>query len=159
MTMTSMSSNKSQQLQTSASTPDGSPPLNVDAMTIHDRSNPPSDPSDAKGENSKAPMPSAPGTTSFSRPIPLKRPPGVHRRVSQGGGIQTTLDDAGSWHALSHQNAPAPADILEGAGTKDAKVGSSGVLGFLSRKAGRERSPKPQEPGILGKEGARRIIS
>jgi serine/threonine kinase 32 len=33
------------------------------------------------------------------------------------------------------------------------------MLGFLSRKKGRGHSPKPQERGILGKEGARVVIS
>jgi serine/threonine kinase 32 len=69
------------------------------------------------------------------------------------------LDEAGSWSGLSDQNSTLPADSLEGVGSKDGKGGSSGMLGFLSRKKGRDKSPKPQEPGILGKEGARRIIN
>lgn len=69
------------------------------------------------------------------------------------------LDEAGSWTSLSNQNATLPADSLEGVGTKDGKSGKSSMLGFLSGKKGRDKSPKPQEPGILGKEGARRIIS
>lgn len=35
----------------------------------------------------------------------------------------------------------------------------SGMLGLFSRKGGRARSPKPREPGVLGKEGARVIIN
>jgi len=35
----------------------------------------------------------------------------------------------------------------------------TGMLGFLTRKKGRGHSPKPQERGILGKEGARVVIS
>jgi len=35
---------------------------------------------------------------------------------------------------------------------------ASGMLGFLSRKRGRERSPKPRERGVIGKEGARVIV-
>jgi serine/threonine kinase 32 len=34
----------------------------------------------------------------------------------------------------------------------------SGMLGFLSRKKGRDRSPKAREKGVLGKEGARQIV-
>lgn len=34
----------------------------------------------------------------------------------------------------------------------------SGMLGFLSRKKGRDRSPKARERGVIGKEGARQII-
>ena len=67
------------------------------------------------------------------------------------------LDEAGSWSGLSDQNSTLPAESMEGTG-KDDK-GHGGMLGFLSRKKGRDRSPKPQEPGILGKEGARRIIA
>jgi serine/threonine kinase 32 len=100
-----------------------------------------------------------PNPTSFSRPIPPKRPNGARRKISKGGGIQTVLDEAGSWSGLSDQHATLPADSLEGIGAKDVKVVHSGMLGFLSRKTGRDKSPRPQEPGILGKEGARRIIS
>ena len=69
------------------------------------------------------------------------------------------LDEAGSWSGLSDHHATLPADSLEGVGARGAKGGNSGMLGFLTRKKGRDKSPKPQEPGILGKEGARRIIS
>jgi len=34
----------------------------------------------------------------------------------------------------------------------------SGMLGFLSKKKGRASSPKPQERGVLGKEGARVVV-
>lgn len=95
---------------------------------------------------------------SFSRPVPPHRP-GASRKASQSGGIQMILDEAGSWSGLSNHDATLPVDSLEGVGAKDGKSGASGMLGFLNRKKGRDRSPKPQEPGILGKEGARRIIS
>lgn len=68
------------------------------------------------------------------------------------------LDEAGSWSGLSDQSSTLPADSMEGADVKDGR-GGSGMLGFLSRKKGRDKSPKPQEPGVLGKEGARRIIN
>ena len=35
----------------------------------------------------------------------------------------------------------------------------SGMMGFLSRKKGRDRSPKAKERGVLGKEGARVVVS
>jgi serine/threonine kinase 32 len=35
---------------------------------------------------------------------------------------------------------------------------ASGMLGFLSRKKGRDRSPKARERGVIGKEGARVIV-
>ena len=40
----------------------------------------------------------------------------------------------------------------------DAAKRPSGMLGFLSRKKGRDRSPKAKERGVLGKEGARQIV-
>jgi serine/threonine kinase 32 len=73
-----------------------------------------------------------------------------------GGGVQVVLGETGSWSELAKQDATLPADAkLVEAGA--AKPG--GMLGFLSRKKGRGHSPKPQERGILGKEGARVVIS
>jgi serine/threonine kinase 32 len=66
------------------------------------------------------------------------------------------LDEAGSWSELSNHSS-LPAEGLEG--DSKGKSSNSGMLSFLSRKKGRDRSPKPTEPGVLGKEGARQIIS
>ena len=68
-----------------------------------------------------------------------------------------TLDETGSWSELANQKAPVSGEDTNG----DVKGQSKphGVLGFLTRKKGRERSPKPQEPGVLGKEGARVVIN
>ncbi|KAL5424857.1 hypothetical protein PMIN04_002959 [Paraphaeosphaeria minitans] len=66
---------------------------------------------------------------SYSRPMNNRRG-GPQRSTSMGGGVQ-------------NPNAERP----------------SGMLGFLSRKKGRDRSPKAKERGVLGKEGARVIIS
>jgi len=73
-----------------------------------------------------------------------------------GGGLQVVLGETGSWSELAKQDATLPADakLVEAEGGKP-----TGMLGFLSRKKGRGHSPKPQERGILGKEGARVIIS
>jgi serine/threonine kinase 32 len=71
--------------------------------------------------------------------------------------MQVTLDETGSWSELANQKAPLPRDDVNGDGKGQVKP--HGVLGFLSRKKGRERSPKPQEPGVLGKEGARVVIN
>lgn len=65
------------------------------------------------------------------------------------------LDESGSWSQLSDHTSSLPADA--GADGRGDKGGS--MLGFLSRKKGRDRSPKPKEPGVLGKLGARHIIS
>ena len=70
--------------------------------------------------------------------------------------MQVTLDEMGSWSQLAKQDATLPADAkLEVVGHKP----SGGMLSFLGRKKGRGHSPKPQERGILGKEGARVVIN
>ena len=71
--------------------------------------------------------------------------------------MQVTLDETGSWSELANQKAPVPGEDANGEPKGQPKP--HGVLGFLSRKKGRERSPKPQEPGVLGKEGARVVIN
>jgi serine/threonine kinase 32 len=62
------------------------------------------------------------------------------------------LGETGSWSELAKQDATLPADAALAARP-------NGMLGFLSRRRGRGHSPKPQERGILGKEGARVVIS
>ena len=106
---------------------------------------------------SPSPPPQAP---SFHRPLP--QPPrqqrGANRKMSKGGGVQMVLEETGSWSELANHSSTLPAEGLEGAAGK-GKSSNSGMLSFLSRKKGRDRSPKPTEPGVLGKEGARQIIS
>ncbi|RMD44009.1 hypothetical protein DV735_g1130, partial [Chaetothyriales sp. CBS 134920] len=95
---------------------------------------------------------------SFSRPIPPQRPQAAVRQVSKSGGVQMVLDEGGSWSNLADQSAVAlPTDAGAEAISKPDKSGS--MLGFLSRKSRRERSPKPSEAGVLGKIGARHVIS
>jgi len=61
---------------------------------------------------------------------------------------------------VADKNATMPAEAVRGDTAAGAKAGkASGMLGFLSRKGGRARSPKPREPGVLGKEGARVVMS
>lgn len=67
---------------------------------------------------------------------------------ASGTGVQVVLDEAGSWSALADQSAQPP-----------QKNKPSGMLGFLSKRKGRASSPKPQERGVLGREGARVIIA
>ena len=83
---------------------------------------------------------------------------GGTRSASKGGGMQVTLDETGSWSDLADKNATLPSDGISGAGSIKGQK-PSGMLGFLSRKGGRARSPKPREPGVLGKEGARVVVS
>ncbi|ESZ94296.1 hypothetical protein SBOR_5292 [Sclerotinia borealis F-4128] len=95
--------------------------------------------------------PLSPYQQSYNRP----NRPGGSRKESQGGGMQVVLGETGSWSELAKQDASLPAD----AKLIEAHAKPTGMLGFLSRKKGRGHSPKPQERGILGKEGARVIIS
>ena len=69
--------------------------------------------------------------------------------------MHVVLGETGSWSELADKSATIPAEGVRG--VKGAKP--TGMLGFLSRKGGRARSPKPREPGVLGKEGARVVIN
>ena len=77
--------------------------------------------------------------------------------------MQVVLDETGSWSDLANRgnNAllgdPCERDSRSGGGS-ERKGKPTGMLGFLSRKKGRERSPKPMERGVLGKEGARVVV-
>jgi serine/threonine kinase 32 len=97
---------------------------------------------------------------NFARPFvppPAARARPTARKTSKGGGVQMVLEEAGSWSELADQSATLPAEGFDA--SSKGKSTNSGMLSFLSRKKGRDRSPKPQEPGVLGKEGARQIIS
>jgi len=94
--------------------------------------------------------PTEPAPPSFSRPM-NNRPRGSQRSTSMGGGVQVVLDGTGSWSEMANQSSA----LVQNPQTEKP----SGMLGFLSRKKGRDRSPKAKERGVLGKEGARVIIS
>ncbi|KAJ5959372.1 uncharacterized protein N7479_006522 [Penicillium vulpinum] len=100
--------------------------------------------------------PSPPPAPSFHRPLPQhNRHRGATRQMSKSGGVQMVLNEAGSWSELAHNSIP-----IDGMDNSDDKgKQANGMLSFFSRKKGRDRSPKPTEPGVLGKEGARQIIS
>ena len=68
--------------------------------------------------------------------------------------MQVILGETGSWSELAKHDTTLPADAKS-----DAAVKSGGMLGIFKGKKGRGHSPKPQERGILGKEGARVVIS
>lgn len=106
---------------------------------------------DSPDNTANAQPPSAP-------PPGPNRPRGATRKTSKGGGVQMVLEEAGSWSELADHSSTLPAEGYDNASVK-GKSSNSGMLAFLSRKKGRDRSPKPQEPGVLGKEGARQIIS
>ncbi|MCJ1224387.1 hypothetical protein MMC12_001032 [Toensbergia leucococca] len=81
------------------------------------------------------------------------RPRGGARTASKGGGVQVVLEATGSWSELNNQNPPV--DVEETGPGRSNKA--HGMLGFLSRRV-RDRSPKPTERGVLGKEGARVVM-
>lgn len=146
---------------TQPSTPEGSPPISPTAMT-HEPQGQENFPA---LEELRTALPQSQlqsqgarpvsASKSFSRPIPPQRPQPASRQMSKSGGVQMVLDESGSWTQLSDQTSSLPGDAAgDGRGDK-----SGSVLGFLSRKKGRDRSPKPKEPGVLGKYGARHIIN
>jgi serine/threonine kinase 32 len=90
---------------------------------------------------------------STPQPHPQSRNGRPSRTASSTGGMQVVLGETGSWSDLAKQDATLPADA------KDLTSKPKGMLGFFARKNGRGHSPKPQERGILGKEGARVVIS
>lgn len=75
--------------------------------------------------------------------------------------MQVVLDETGSRSDLAHRDSSGVGERdgrdLHGSGGS-GKSKPNGMLGFLSRKKGRERSPKPTEAGVLGKEGARVVV-
>ena len=81
---------------------------------------------------------------------------GGTRSTSKGGGVQVVLGETGSWSDLADKSATLPAEGIKGGPKPGQKP--TGMLGFLTRKGGRSRSPKPREPGVLGKEGARVVV-
>ncbi|GAB7349346.1 hypothetical protein MBLNU459_g8479t1 [Dothideomycetes sp. NU459] len=93
----------------------------------------------------KAGLSSNPSSASRSH-----RPRGSTRSTSMSGGVQVVLNETGSWSEMANQSQ----SLVQ----EDRKA--AGMLGFLSRKKGRDRSPKAKERerGVLGKEGARVVI-
>ncbi|KAJ4371467.1 Serine/threonine kinase [Neocucurbitaria cava] len=129
--------------------PNGSPPL---PTTILNQTGNTGSPTSQRGERSDYfPTDGSETTTpSFSRPM-NNRNRGSQRSTSMGGGVQVVLNEHGSWTEMANQSSA----LVQNAQAEKP----SGMLGFLSRKKGRDRSPKAKERGVLGKEGARVIIS
>lgn len=142
--------------------PEASPPLRADmspSRTQGDENFPALDQlrTNLPRQSSAVRPPSA--SKSFSRPIPPQRPQPISRNVSQGGGARMVLDAQSSWSGLADHTTPAQSTEPAGTPLRAEKAGGSSMLGFLSRKRGRDRSPKPKEVGVLGKVGARHIVS
>lgn len=166
--------------RSSTHSPDGSPPLPAAALDIGtavttstataDFFPPPtseplptmaqaptSEPREARSRTVRHdnPPPMAPAT-SVAKAYQQHRPRGSTRSTSQGGGVQVVLNEQGSWSDMANQS-----QAMVNAGDDRRGEKPTGMLGFLSRKKGRDRSPKAKEKerGVLGKEGARVIIS
>ena len=160
--------------RSSTHSPDGSPPLPAAALaevmpskgsspSRQDCYQPPPEPSQPPHKLSSkssrkirydetASMPSA------SAPPPRHRPRGAARSTSKSGGVQVVLNEQGSWSEMANASQGMVGPTEE---EKRRSERPAGMLGFLSRKKGRDRSPKGKEKerGVLGKEGARVIIS
>ncbi|KJZ78476.1 hypothetical protein HIM_01867 [Hirsutella minnesotensis 3608] len=101
----------------------------------------------------QAPLPPQYQSQYITRPLPRNK----NRVASPTGGVQVTLDGGGSWSELARQDTTLPADANTIADPKHESSG--GMFGFLKSKRSRNNSPKPRERGVLGKEGARVVIS
>ncbi|KAM0525796.1 hypothetical protein ACHAPE_000508 [Trichoderma viride] len=108
---------------------------------------------DMRGNSNQAQSSAYPGQIPY-----VPRSPQLSKRVtSPTGGVQLTLDGGGSWSELARQDATLPKDANTTAESKSESSG--GMFGFLKSKRGRNNSPRPKERGVLGKEGARVVIS
>lgn len=101
----------------------------------------------------QSPLSTYPSSGTYPQSGTRNPRPNASRKKSMSSAVPVTVD--GSWPELAKKDSTLPAD----AKLVEATVKHSGMLGFLSRKRGRGHSPKPQERGILGKEGARVVIS
>ena len=162
--------------RSSTHSPDGSPPLPAAALAeaMPNQGNSPPQKEYFPPPTSEPPQPALPkflskssrkirydetsSLPSGSAPPPRHRPRGNQRSTSMSGGVQVVLDEQGSWSDMkdSSQGLVTPTEEEKRRNEKPA-----GMLGFLSRKKGRDRSPKGKEKerGVLGKEGARVVIS
>lgn len=139
------------QSRSTTQSPNGSPPLPTSNL-VPVTSTPSITQSEQDTFNPDA-SPNLP-VPSYSRPI---RQRGSTRSTSMGGGVQVVLNETGSWSEMANQSSAMVSPSTDPQANADQRP--TGVLGFLSRKKGRDRSPKAKERGVLGKEGARVIIS
>ena len=134
--------------------PNGSPPMTTQgqaALSNHSEYYPANENPAAQGN---------PGPVSHPTSPPQVRQTPRSAGASRGGGLQVvTNDDGTAWDGVNKKEKKTSngnSEAREGGRTTKGKP--NGMLGFLSRKKGRERSPKPMEAGVLGKEGARVVV-
>jgi serine/threonine kinase 32 len=136
----------------------GSPPLPT--IDLHANHPPRSVPGDYFSES--LPPPPQPESRPQSRPHSSRstsknRKGLLSRKAAQMDdveGIQDSMPDVPPVQISSE----GP-DGARGMGLDDREKRPSGMLAFLSRKKGRDRSPKSRERGVLGKEGARVVVA
>ena len=135
--------------------PNGSPPLTPHgqaALSNHSEYYP---------ANENVPAHGVPGSNSHLTPPAQGRQTPRPAGAPRVGGLQVVnTDDGSTWEGLNKKETRTSngnSEIRDGG--RSTKGKPNGMLGFLSRKRGRERSPKPMEAGVLGKEGARVVVS
>jgi serine/threonine kinase 32 len=134
----------------------GSPPLPI--VDMHSNHPPRSVPGDYFAEN--LPPPPQPESRPQSRPH-SSRSTSKNRKVirsrkavqMEGDDSQDSVPDVPTV-PISYEAGDRP----RGQGIDDRDKRPSGMLAFLSRKKGRDKSPKSKERGVLGKEGARVVV-
>ena len=101
-----------------------------------------------------------PGPTSHPTSPPQGRQPPRNAGAPRGGGLQVvTNDDGTAWEGVKKKETRISNGNTEGReGARSTKGKPNGMLGFLSRKKGRVRSPKAMEAGVLGIVGARVVV-
>lgn len=137
--------------RSSTQSPNGSPPLPTNPSSNQQEyfANQQRQPRSVRYDDLPAPPP-PPTSHPQSKP---SRPRGSTRNTSMSGGVQVVLNETGSWSEMANQS-----QTLVQPPQEERKP--AGMLGFLSRKKGRDRSPKAKERerGVLGKEGARVVV-
>ncbi len=160
----SQSKSSTEEQPLSPASPSGSPPThahNLKSNTSHSAQSEYFPSAENPTTSPVPPLPASPSGAKRATPPPHGHGPrSGHRTASKGGGVQVILGETGLWSELANHSSTLPADGTNGSdGSHRSLSKPHGMLGFLSRKTGRERSPKPKESGVLGKEGARVVIS
>lgn len=83
---------------------------------------------------------------------PMPTSPARSTKRTQGGRISSKGESSQGVSEREASASPTEESFKRG----DQRP--SGMLGFLSRKKGRDKSPKAKERGVLGKEGARMVV-
>lgn len=134
--------------------PSGSPPMTTQGQA------PLSNHSEYYPANETLAGQGVPGAAHPASPPQTRQPPKGAVAPAKGGGLQVVSNDDGNPLEASNKKERRTSNGHSEAreGGRSSKGKPNGMLGFLSRKKGREKSPKPMEAGVLGKEGARVVV-